>query len=262
MPTTLIGGVETYYEVSGAGPPLLFLNGSGSTIADVRPLLRPFADTFETVIADYRGMGRTSVPDTAYGMAELASDAIGLADHLGVSSFRVLGISFGGMVAQELAVTVPERISRLVLMCTSSGGAGGSSYPLHALADLAAEERERLSTQILDSRFTAEWLDAHPSDRALVDQMARRRGEPTEAARRGAKLQLRARAGHDAFDRLGRVNTPTLVASGRFDGIAPPSNGAAIAARIPGAVARIYEGGHAFFLQDPAAMSDAVDFLH
>ncbi len=207
-------------------------------------------------------MGRTSVPDTAYGMAELASDAIGLADHLGVSSFRVLGISFGGMVAQELAVTVPERISRLVLMCTSSGGAGGSSYPLHALADLAAEERERLSTQILDSRFTAEWLDAHPSDRALVDQMARRRGRADGGgAAWGQTPAAGPRAGTTHSTGSGAVNTPTLVASGRFDGIAPPSNGAAIAARIPGAVARIYEGGHAFFLQDPAAMSDAVDFL-
>jgi len=257
----LIGGLELYFEVTGDGPPLLFLNGSGSTIAEVRPLVRPLADEFQVMVADYRGMGRTAAPDAPYEMSDLAGDAIGLADYVGWPSFGLLGVSFGGMVAQEVAVTVPERISRLVLMCTSSGGAGGSSYPLHTLADLAGDDRAKLSSQLVDSRFTAEWLDTHPSDRALVDGMARRRAMQSEVALRGAELQLQARAGHDVFDRLGRITSPTLIASGRFDGIAPPANGAAIAARIPRAVTRIYDGGHAFFLQDSTAMSDAVGFL-
>lgn len=263
MATALINGLQVYYEVSGTGAPLLFLNGSGSTIAEVRVLLRPLANQFQVLVADYRGMGRTALPDTGYGMADLAGDAVALADHVGWSSFRLIGISFGGMVAQEVAVTVPERISRLVLMCTSSGGAGGASYPLHTLAELAAEDRASMSAQIMDTRFTTDWLDGHPAARALVDDMARRRmnSEPTESAGRGARLQLEARAGHDVFDRLGRITSPTLVASGRFDRIAPPANGAAIAAQIPGAVARIYDGGHAFFLQDPTAMPDAIDFL-
>jgi 3-oxoadipate enol-lactonase len=261
--TALINGLQVYYEVSGDGPPLLFLNGSGSTIAEVRALLRPLKTQFQVLVADYRGMGRTEMPEIGYGMADLADDAIALADHVGWSSFGLLGISFGGMVAQEVAVTVPERVVRMVLMCTSSGGAGGSSYPLHALADAAPEGRATMSAQLMDTRFTDEWLDTHPDDRALVDDMIRRRtaSAPSEAARRGARLQLEARAGHDVFDRLGRISSPTLVASGRYDGIAPPANGAAIAAQIPGAVARIYEGGHAFFRQDPAAMRDAVDFL-
>ncbi|KAA0093654.1 alpha/beta fold hydrolase [Mycolicibacterium sp. P1-18] len=261
MPSTLIGDVEIYYELFGDGLPLVFLNGSGSTIAEVRPLVRRLAERFQVVIADYRGMGRSSGPATAYGMADLAGDTVGLVDHLGWESFRLLGVSFGGMVAQEVAVTVPERISRMVLMCTSSGGAGGSSYPLHAVADLAAKDHATLSTQLLDTRFTAEWLDAHPADRDLVDGMSRRRATPSPSARDGARRQLTARADHDVFDRLGRITSPTFVASGRFDGIAPPANGAAIAAQILGAVARIYDGGHAFFLQDPVAMADAVDFL-
>ncbi len=70
-----------------------------------------------------------------------------------------------------------------------------------------------------------------------------------------------ARRGHDVFDRLPRITCPTLVASGRYDGIAPPENGAAIADRIPGAVLRLYEGGHAFFAQDPAAFRDILDHL-
>jgi pimeloyl-ACP methyl ester carboxylesterase len=144
----LINGIDVYYEVSGDGPPLLFINGSGSTIDDVRPLTGLFAPAFQVAIADSRGMGRSSVPEVAYAMADLAIDAIGLADRLGWNTFNLIGVSFGGMVAQEIAVTVPERIQRLVLMCTSSGGAGGSSYPARRSshpADLTGSRRLRMA---------------------------------------------------------------------------------------------------------------------
>jgi 3-oxoadipate enol-lactonase len=262
MPNTLINGIDVYYEISGAGSPLLFLNGSGSTVADVRQLLRPFAAHFHVVIADYRGLGRTGVPETPYTMAELASDALGLVDQLGWRTFSLVGISFGGMVAQELAVTSPGRLQRLALMCTSSGGAGGSSYPLHELAQLPPEQRITRSMQLVDTRFTPDWLAAHPRDRALLEQMAQRRSaEPTGAVARGVELQMEARASHDVFDRLSRITCPTLVASGRFDGIAPPENGEAIAAEISAAEVRLYDGGHAFFQQDPAALPDVIGAL-
>ena len=162
MAGALINGIDVYYEVTGGGPPLLFINGSGSTLDGVRPLIGPFDPAFQVAVADSRGVGRTSVPDAAYAMADLASDAIGLADHLGWHTFNLIGVSFGGMVAQEVAVTAPERIQRLVLMCTSSGGMGGSSYPLHELAQLEPEQQAGLSAQVKDTRFTPEWLMAGP----------------------------------------------------------------------------------------------------
>lgn len=262
MPNALINGIDIYYEVSGDGPPLLFINGSGSTIDDVRPWIGLLTPTFGVAIADSRGIGGTSVPEAPYAMADLASDTIGLADHLGWNTFNLMGVSFGGMVAQEVAVTVPERIQRLVLLCTSSGGAGGSSYPLQELAQLEPGQRAARFARIMDTRFTSEWLAAHPKERALLDQMARQRSEePAAAAQRGAELQLQARAGHDVFDRLPGITSPTLVASGRFDGIAPPENGAAIAAQVPGAELRLYDGGHGFVLQDATAMPEVIDFL-
>ena len=116
--------------------------------------------------------------------------------------------------------------------------------------------------RILDTRFDAEWLANHPVDRAIAEMMAARDDVVrTDEQRRGEQAQLEARSHHDVADRLGRITCPTLVASGRYDGIAPPANGQAIADRIPGAELRLYEGGHAFFAQDPTALPDVLDFL-
>ncbi|MDQ1519103.1 MAG: 3-oxoadipate enol-lactonase, partial [Actinomycetota bacterium] len=158
--------------------------------------------------------------------------------------------------------TWPERVERLALVCTSSGGAGGPSYPLHELTSLPADERAARSLQVLDTRFTPEWLAAHPGDRTLVEMMAKRAaGQKSDDQVRGEAEQLDARRRHDVYERLARIACPTLVAAGRYDGIAPVANAEAIAARVPGAELRCYEGGHPFFAQDPKALPEILDFL-
>src|SRR5664279_1495470 len=114
MPTVTANGISIYYERSGTGPPLLFCNGSGSTLEGSEPLIAPFRDRFDVVAHDQRGLGRTEAPTTLYTMAQYAADAAGLLDAVGWDRCRVVGISFGGMVAQELAVTWHERVERLV----------------------------------------------------------------------------------------------------------------------------------------------------
>jgi len=263
IPTIDANGIRIYYERRGDGPRLLFLNGSGSTLASSAMLIAPFAERFDVLAHDQRGLGNTDIPPGPYSMADYAADAIALLDAVGWDHCRVFGVSFGGMVAQELAVTVPERVERMVLCCTSPGGAGGASYPLHELADVPAGRRAEIGTRLLDSRFDAEWLEAHPGDRALAEMMAARRGASTKTPEqiRGETEQLYARAAHDVSDRLGAVTCPTLVACGLYDGIAPVANGAAIAARLPDADLRSYEGGHAFFAQDRRAFADIFEFL-
>jgi pimeloyl-ACP methyl ester carboxylesterase len=195
-------------------------------------------------------------------MTDYVADAAALLDHLAWATCRVIGVSFGGMVAQELAVTWPERVERLALVCTSPGGAGGASYPLHELAERSPEERDAIGLRILDTRFMPEWLAEHPADRALVEMMAARRGGPkTPEQLRGESEQLEARRRHDVSSRLRAITAPTLVACGRYDGIAPLANGEWIAAHVPGAALRVYEGGHIFFLQDSRALPEIGAFL-
>jgi 3-oxoadipate enol-lactonase len=117
-------------------------------------LLDLVAAKFDLLARDCRGLGR-SVPLTApYTMADLAADAVGLLEIVGWDGCRVLGVSFGGMAAQEFAVTNPERVERLALACTSAGGGGGSSYPPQKLHQLPPEKRRRRSSSWLTAAGT------------------------------------------------------------------------------------------------------------
>jgi 3-oxoadipate enol-lactonase len=256
-------GSQIYYEQRGGGPRLLFLNGSGTTMDEARLIVDLFAPRFEVLAFDYRGLGRSDAVTQPYDMAACAGDALAVMDDVGWESARVVGISFGGMVAQELAVTEPGRTDRLVLLCTSPGGGGGSSYPLHELEELSAEERLRARRLLMDTRFDDEWLASHPADQRLVDMLAGRSADltPSPEVQRGKLEQFGARKGHDVWDRLGSIRCPTFIGCGRFDGIAPMANSEAMASRIAGSELHAYEGGHAFLAQDPSAIGEILEFL-
>ena len=130
MPFVRVGDLEVYYEQGGSGPRLLFISGTGGDLRR-RPSVfeRPIGPHFEILTYDQRGLGRTSKPDRDYTMAEYAEDAIGLLDAVGWDRCHVMGVSFGGMVAQEIAIRYPGRVDRIVMACSSSGGAGNPECP-------------------------------------------------------------------------------------------------------------------------------------
>jgi pimeloyl-ACP methyl ester carboxylesterase len=251
-----------YYEFFGTGRPVLFFNGSGATLESSSLLISALASQCQVVAHDQRGLGRTSIPVGPYTMAQYAHDGAALLDHVGWERCAVVGISFGGMVAQEFAATWPDRVEKLVLMCTSAGGDAGSSYPLHELGSLPVDERNRRIIGLTDSRFTPEWLASHPRDARMMSMRAEQAAIPkSDEVLRGERLQLQARIGHDVGDRLRRITAPTLVTAGQFDGIAPVANSQEIVARIPQAELRVYQGGHLFTAQDPQALADISQFL-
>lgn len=265
MPSAVVGALQFWYQQEGSGPRLLLISGTGGDLRQ-RPnvLDSPLSEHFEVLTWDQRGLGRTSAPPGDWTMADYADDAARLLDALDWDTAAVMGISFGGMVAQELALRHAPRVERLVLACTSAGGAGGASYPLHELADLPADERITRSIELADVRLDAAWRAAHP-DRwdALVamrrDQEATGADEP--GRQDGARRQLEARRHHDTYDRLPAIACPTFVCGGRFDGIATPDNVERLAAAIPGARLELFDGGHLFLWQDGAAFPAVIDFL-
>ena len=263
MPNATLNGLNFHFERAGDGPPLLFISGTGGDLR-VQPnvFASPLAKAFALVAYDQRGLGRTDKPDVPYSMAQYADDAAALLDHVGWDDAAVIGVSFGGMVAQELVLRHPGRVKRLVLACTSPGGAGGASYPFHEIEHLKGEERARFLMPVSDTRRDAAWAAANPEDYerfvalAAADPYA---GEPGRAE--GAHRQLEARAKHDTWGRLSQIARPVMIAAGRYDGIALPATQERMAERIPGAELRWYEGGHLFMLQDRAAYREISAFL-
>jgi 3-oxoadipate enol-lactonase len=264
MPTAKLPNIELHYERAGSGPPLLFISGTGGDLR-VKPnvLDGPFPKSFDLVAYDQRGLGRSEKPDIDYSMADYADDAAALMDHLGWASAKVVGVSFGGMVAQELTLRHPDKVERLVLACTSPGGEGGASYPFHEIQHLKGEDRARHLIPVSDTRRDAAWQAANADQFAQFVAMGAAdpyAGEPGREM--GARRQLEARAKHDAWERLDRIECPVLIAAGRHDGVALPETQERMAGRIIGSELRFFEGGHLFILQDRDATPAMVEFLN
>jgi 3-oxoadipate enol-lactonase len=263
MPFAMANGLKLYYERSGSGPPLLFISGTGGDLR-MKPNVfdGPLSRSFDLLAYDQRGLGQTEKPDLPYSMADYADDAAALMADQGWDEALVVGVSFGGMVAQELALRHPGRVKRLVLACTSPGGAGGASFPFHEIEYLKGEARARHMIPISDIRRDEAWAAAHPDQYALFVAMGAAdpyADEPGHAM--GAHRQLAARAAHDTWDRLPEIACPTLIVAGRHDGIALPATQEKMAARIPGAQLQWFEGGHLFMIQDRAAVPAMATFL-
>ncbi len=263
MPRAAISDIELYYERAGSGAPLLFIPGTGGDLrAKPNVFSGPFGKTFDLVAYDQRGLGQSSKPERPYAMADYADDAAALMEHVGWDSALVVGVSFGGMVAQELVLRHPEKVHRLVLACTSPGGEGGSSYPFHDIGHLTGEARARHLLPISDTRRDEAWARENPDEYAAMIAFAAADPWVDEPGRReGAIRQIEARAGHDTWNRLGAIACPVLIAAGAYDGIAPVSTQRGMAERIPGARLEVFEGGHLFMLQDRRAVPAMIEFL-
>jgi 3-oxoadipate enol-lactonase len=265
MPFVTVGDIRMYKEIRGVGPRLLYISGTGGDLRrSPNALDSPLPRHFEVLGYDQRGLGQTDRPDIPYTMAEYAADAAGLLDAVGWDRCYVMGVSFGGMVAQEFAIRYPQQVERLVLACTSSGGAGGASYPLHELTGLSMQDWAKRVVELNDTRRDAAWQAAHPQEfQVLVDEtLAGIKvgvNEPGRAV--GARRQIEARMGHDTYDRLPTLRMPVFICNGRYDGIAPVSNQEAMRRQIPSARLELFEGGHLFFIQDPRAFERITAFL-
>ncbi len=264
-PKVKVNDIEMYYETQGEGPKLLYISGTGGDLRHKPNIFdRPLAEPFSILSFDQRGMGQTSKPDIPYSMKDYADDAASLMETQGWASANVMGVSFGGMVAQELAIRYPEKVEKLVLACTSSGGKGGASYPLHEIFHLPIKERVDKIIELVDTRCTNEWKKENPEKYkemfAYWDNYFRIGGEDPDK-RVGSKRQLEARLSHNTYDRLHALSMPVFVCGGKYDGISPPANLENLHEQIPGSKLQFFEGGHGFLNQDPTAYDVIIDFF-
>lgn len=259
MPKLTIGDVELNYERAGSGEPLLLIQGmSANHRAWGEPFRSRLEEAFEVVVFDNRGMGLSSAVTDPFAIADMAADTVGLMEALELESAHVMGISMGGMIAQELVLAHPERVRSLTLGCTYCGGEGSQLMDPADFQGLVAA----MASGDPDRVFAAMYeLNLSPGFRAEASHfdaftaMAAELPSPRETI----GLQLQAIMGHNTRDRLPGIATPTLVIHGTVDRVLGVANGRLIGSLIPGSQLEIFDDvGHMFWWEQPERSANLV----
>ncbi|MEU2973854.1 alpha/beta fold hydrolase [Nocardiopsis alba] len=248
-------GTRLWYDVHGAGEPLLLIHGQSLDHEMWEGVYTDLAEHHRVVRMDLRGTGGSDAPvDGPYSMELLAGDALAVLDDLGIDRAHVYGFSMGGKVAQTLAASAPERIGALVLGSTAPGGDNEVERPHHASVALRKANTEEGRVLIAHLFYTPEWADSHPETVARI--LPR---NPLRAQRRHYEASLK----HDGWDRLPLIQAPTLVVHGEDDELTPVANAELLAERIPDARTLILPGARHGYPHEaaPKATEAVVDFL-
>ena len=259
MPKLQVGEHELHYERAGSGEPLLMIQGmSGTHVAWGEPFLAPLRESFDVIAFDNRGIGLSGPIDGPFTILEMAEDAAGLLDQLGIESAHVVGISMGGMIAQDLALAHPERLRSLTLGCTYCGGPGSQLMP----EENARKLMEGMASGDRDQAIRASYeVNLSPTFRCDEDRFAAFNEMATSvpAARETIQLQVQAIFGHDTSGRLAEISTPTLIIHGTEDGVLPYPNAELIASLMPSARLETLEGvGHMFWWEQPERSAELI----
>jgi len=252
VPLLETAGAAIHYSRDGNGPAVVLVQGVGVIGKGWKPQVEALRDRYTLITIDNRGIGRStaSTPPTIEAMA---ADVLAVADAEHVDRFHLAGHSMGGVIAQQVALTVPSRIFSLALLCTFFRGRQGTMI---APSKLGTAIRSRVGTRRMRRRafvelvMPREFLATQDRDRLCAD-LGELFGRDLADSPAIVMQQLRAMGRYDASERLSHLNgIPTLVVSAEHDCIARPKYGRALAAAIPGArYVEIPGAGHAVVIQ-------------
>ena len=252
-----VNGQALYYEVTGEGDPLLCVHGLACDTLAWIPQIQAFAAEHRTVIFDNRDVGQSSMATGEYEIADMARDALALADELELDSFHLLGISMGGAIAQEIALQAPDRVRTLTLAVTFHD----SGAYAQRLAEVWGARVNQISReQHVDELMLMNHSEAFFDNPEMVEFVRTAilnnpHPQPPEAFGR----QLAACGRHDVRDRLGSLTMPTHVIGGERDILVPIWKQRDIAALIPGAKLTVLpEAPHGLSLERAEEFNAAV----
>ncbi len=260
MPVLDAGAVSIAYELRGAGPPLLMINGfRRSRVVWLEGVLRPLAERFQLILMDNRGTGDSDKPEDGYSIEAFADDCAGVIAGLGLRRAHVFGVSMGGMIAQRVATRHPDQVYGLALGCTNCGR--GSVAPEKRIGQLL----RLVPNESMDAREVARRQEEvyympgfRARERTLIDGMfdlVNQNPTPPHAVRG----HLKAIDAFDACGDLEQIKAPTLVITGADDPLIPAENSRRIAQRIPGAqLAVLPDASHFFWIEKPRETADAL----
>jgi len=243
--------VIVHHTVSGAqdAPVLVLSNSLGSTLAMWEPQADALAERFRLIRYDTRGHGASPVPPGPYSIDDVGADLIALLDHLGVERAHVAGLSLGGMTGMWLGIHAPERLGRLVALCTSA-----RLGPPETWSERAATVRAQGTEAVADAGVRR-WLTEAFSARR-PDTAARLRDMIASIPDAGYAACCAVIERMDLTSRLGEIRAPTLVIAGAQDPATPPEHAERIVAGIPGARLEVLDpGAHLVNVEQPQAVT-------
>jgi len=236
LPTVKVNDINMYYEIHGDGFPLVMIMGLSANADWWTPdLIEQCSRNYKTVIFDNRDAGRTDKPEINYSIKMFADDTAGLMDALNIERAHVLGVSMGGMIAQELVLNYPEKVEKIVLGCTHCGGSKQVLPSQDTLEQLTGSMEgvspEEMFQAFLPYLYTEEFIKNNPELIESVKQRVLIAPIPADAYQR----QINAIMGFNSYRRLKNIEVPTLVIHGKRDILVPTENGEILAEKIPGA---------------------------
>jgi 3-oxoadipate enol-lactonase len=237
--------------------PVLVLSGSlGTDLSMWDPVAAQLAGRFRTLRYDLRGHGQSGVPPGPYAMSDLGEDLLALIDELEIERAGLCGLSIGGMISMWIAANAPERVSRLVVCCTSAYLGPDAGYGGRAVA-VRRDGIEPLADAVLERWFTPRFARERPE--IVQDMRARLCATPAE----GYAGCCEAIDGMDLRGALGVIRAPTLVVAGEADPATPPAHGEAIAEAVTDAELTIFpDAAHLAPVEHPEdAAALILDFL-
>lgn len=257
MPFATRDGVRLYWKLEGEAerPPLVLLHAIGTDMglwdAAVPALLR----AFRLLRVDARGHGASDAPAGDYGMAMLAADVLAAMDMAGIGKAAIAGVSLGGMIAMEMALAAPDRVTALALVCTSA--ALDSAIWAERVVSVRADGVAAIAEAAMGRYLSPGFATAHP---AIAASIRNTLVETPADGYAGAGAAIRDM---DLLGRLSGIVVPTLVIAGDRDVSTPfAGHGERIAAAIPGARVLHLDAAHLVPVEAPGALAAGLrDFL-
>lgn len=255
-----VNGANLYYEIHGAGEPLLLIEGCGGDITNWTEILPILSKDFQVIIFDNRGIGRSEVTAGNYTTKQLADDAFGLLEYLEIEKAHVLGWSMGGMIAQELVLAHPEKIEKLILCATAAVYSPKHSFVFWTWLEMMKRgQAETVADWMMTWCFSEDFF-RNPEIVAYTRESFL--NPPYPATLEGFAAQIAALTSHDRRGQLGEIKSPTLVFGTNDDGSFHVKELEALAKEIDGAELKIIDGAHTFQLEKPKDFSSVViEFL-
>ncbi len=261
MPIAKVNDIDLHYELDGDGDEaMVLINGLADDISTWFGQLDDFlAAGYRVLRIDNRGIGASSKPAGPYSSRMLADDAKALVDLLGLTDFHLMGVSMGGMIAQEYALAYAADLRSVTFGCTYAAPGPFCSRMFAMWADMAPVLGVPfVMRDVTLWAFTLPFFTERGDDLAEFETAMRYMDQPVHAY----LAQLAVIQSHDTTDRLGQIRTPTLVLAGEEDILIPVALSRRIHELIPGSSWATAKGGHACLWEHPAEFNQTfLDFV-